>query len=396
MSDSATLIFRRQKALLRICFWLFRPFALFTRRIEWVVGPEDIALMATHIAAALPGSYTAIHLRNPFYTVDYDAVVQKPSNFLGGRIATLRRLYGGPILLAWLVNRARGFIYVGGQGFLASHHDEREFEFAFIRRHGRRIVCYFTGNDIRSPRLMTERAERTGRPNLGSIIATIDPVFASAEYDEARRLRAEVSERHADTVFNAREDQLSYLRRPTLPFRYFQPDEEFTAATDRFDAIERIVVIHAPSNPLLKGTDRVREVMERVCAEHPEVEYRELTGVPHAEVLASLDTAHIALNEFYSSMPGVFGVEAMARRCVLVTSARPADEPDLGPEADAAWVHADVDTLYDVVTRLVSDPGALGAQSARGWRWAKDNASASASRRAIAALLGRKDAQEPA
>ncbi|MFS0911394.1 hypothetical protein AB3M89_06350 [Microbacterium sp. 179-I 3D2 NHS] len=394
MSDSATLIFRRQKALLRTLYWVFKPFALFTRRLDWVVGPEDVALMATHIAEALPNSYTAVHLRNPFYRVRYDAVIQRPSTLLGGRLATARRLYGGPILLAWLLNRTRGFIYVGGQGFLAGHHDEREFEFGFIRRHGRRIVCYFTGNDIRSPRLSTERALATGRPNLGSIIATVDPVFASDAYDDARRVRAEVAERHADTVFNAREDQLSYLQGRTHPFRYFQPDEEFAGPTDRFDAIERIVVIHAPSNPLLKGTDRVREVMRRIVAEHPHVDYRELTGVPHAEVLAALDEAHIALNEFYSSMPGVFGVEAMARRCVLVTSARSADEPDLGPEADEAWVHADVDTLHDVVSRLVRQPESLGAQSERGWQWAKHHASASASRRAIADLLGGNSARE--
>ncbi|MFP3786800.1 hypothetical protein, partial [Burkholderia sp. SIMBA_024] len=87
------------------------------------------------------------------------------------------------------------------------HHDEREFEFAFIRRHGRRLVCYFTGNDIRSPRLSQQRAEETGRPNIGSILATIDPIFAAPEYDLARRTRAQVAERHAEAIFNARNDQ---------------------------------------------------------------------------------------------------------------------------------------------------------------------------------------------
>ncbi len=164
MSDPATVVFRRQKALLRVCSVLFKPFAFFTRRIDWVVGPEDIALMATHIAGALPRSYTAIHARNPFYSVAYDAVIQKPSRALGGRLEVWRRLYGGPVLLAWLMNRARGFIYVGGGAFLEGHHDERDFEFSFIRSHGRRLVCYFTGNDIRSPKLSLERAPAPGGP----------------------------------------------------------------------------------------------------------------------------------------------------------------------------------------------------------------------------------------
>ncbi|MCR2765134.1 hypothetical protein NQ152_16640 [Microbacterium sp. zg.B48] len=385
---SSSVIFTRQRVILRVAFWLLKPFAFFTRRLDWVVGPEDIALMATHIAAALPRSYTAIHARNPFYAVEYDAVIQKPSTALGGRISVWRRLYGGPLLLAWLVNRSRGFIYVGGGAYLEGHHDEREFEFAFIRRHGRRLVCYFTGNDIRSPKLMAQRAERTGRPNIGTALMAADPVFASDEYDDARRLRAQVAERYAETIFTAREDQLSYLTRPTRPFLYFYPDELFAAASDKFDSTERVVVVHAPSNPLLKGTDAVRQVMARIMQENPGVDYRELIGVPHEKVLRALDEAHIALNEFYSSMPGVFGVEAMARRCVLVTSARVADEPDLGSEAADAWVVADVGTLHDVVTGILSHPERMAPQAESGYEWARLHASASACSRVIAEILG--------
>lgn len=392
MSAGSTVVFTRQKLILRVAYWVLKPFALLRRRLDWVVGPEDIALMATHIAAALPRSYTAIHARNPFYEVDYDAVIQKPSAALGGRLAVWRRLYGGPLLLAWLVSRSRGFIYVGGGAFLEGHHDEREFEFSFIRGHGRRLVCYFTGNDIRSPKLMAERAARTGRPNIGTALAATDPLFAGDAYDEARRVRAEVADRHAEVIFTAREDQLSYLTSPTRPFLYFYPDEQFAANSAKFESTDKIVVVHAPSNPLLKGTDAVRRAMARITSENPTVEYRELIGVPHDQVLGALDGAHIALNEFYSSMPGVFGVEAMARRCVLVTSARVQDEPDLGPDAEGAWVVADVDTLYDVVTEVIAHPEQMSGQADLGWEWARAHASASASRVALAAALAPRPA----
>ncbi len=385
---SATTVFDRQRLLLRVCTWLFAPVALFSRRLEWVVGPEDVALMATHIARALPRSYTAVHVRHPFYAgVGYDAVIQTDSAALGGRWQTWRRLYGGPVLLAWLVNRAKGFVYVGGEGFLASHHDEREFEFAFLRRRGRRVICYFTGNDIRSPRLMAERAEQTGRPNIGTALLAVDPLFATEAYDRSRRERARVADAYAEAIFTAREDQLSYLRSPTRPFLYFYPDEQFAAETAKFDRLDPLVVVHAPSNPLLKGTDAVRAAMARLTAEHPHVQYRELIGVPHEEVLAALDTAHIALNEFLSSVPGVFGVEAMARRCVLVTSANVRDEPDLGADAEGAWVVADTTDLYERVGALIADPAALAAQASRGWQWARDHASASACASAISDAL---------
>lgn len=393
-NDATTLVFRRQKALLRWFSRIFAPFALFTRRLDWVVGPEDIALMATHIAEALPRSYTAIHARNPFYSVGYDAVIQKPSTAFGGRLATWRRLYGGPLLLAWLVNRARGFVYVGGGAFLEGHHDEREFEFAFLRARGKRLVCYFTGNDIRSPKLSLEQAALTGRPNIGSILTTIDPVFGDPAYDDARRKRAEVAERYSEVIYTARNDQISYLQAPTQPFLYFYPDGQFAPPSAKFDRTDRIVVVHAPSNPLLKGTENVREAMRRIVAAHPHVEYRELIGVPHEEVIAALDDAHIALNEFHASMPGVFGIEAMARRCVLVTSARVSDEPDLGPDAEGAWVVADVHTLFDVVEDLVDRPDTLQEKADRGWEWAKRHASASACSVALTRALSRPDAAQ--
>lgn len=388
MNDPSAVIFRRQKLILKVCYRLFTPFAALTRRLDWVVGPEDIALMATHIAGALPRSYTAIHLRNPFYDVPYDALIQTASTALGGRWATWRRLYAGPVLLAWLAHRSRGFIYVGGGGFLDGHHDQREYEFRFLRAHGRRIVCYFTGNDIRSPKLMAERARVTGRPNLGSVLLTLDPVFATDKYDDDRRRRAEVADEYAEVIFNAREDQLSYLASDTKPFLYFYPDEQFAPDTTKFDAPEKIIVVHAPSNPLLKGTDAVRAAMARITAARPDVEYRELIGVPHTQVIAALDEAHIALNEFYSSLPGVFGVEAMARRCVLVTSADVADEPDLGADAEGAWIVADVDTLYDAVTDVLTHPERMAAQSAAGWGWAQRHASASACSAIVAEALG--------
>jgi hypothetical protein len=380
MTDPVAVIFARQRRVLRILSWVLAPVALFTRRLDWVVGPTDVAQMASHIAEALPRSYVAVHARNPFYAAArYDAVVDTPSTALGGRWATWRRLYGGAVLLAWLVNRARGFIYVGGAGFLENSIDEREFEFAFLRRRHRRLVCYFTGNDIRSPRLMAELAERTGYPNLGTAVLQLDPLFGTEEYERSRRRRAEVADRHSDVVFNSRVDQMSYLTSDTEPFLYFYPDDRFLVTTTKFDAPEKLIVVHAPSKPVLKGTDHVRAAIRVLEAEREDFEYRELVGVDNEVVLAALDEAHIALNEFYAYLPGVFGIEALARRCVLVTSADELLEPDLPRGSNSAWVVTRVDQIVDHLRRLLDERAGLAAQAEQGWQWAMTHASATAS-----------------
>lgn len=375
--------FDRQKRVLSLAYWLLKPLALFFPRIGWVVGVEEIALMTRHIANALPRARAVVHRLHPFYDVDYDYVIQHDSS----RFAVYRRLYGGPLLLAWLANRAHGFIYVGGAGFLDIQDDQREFEFSFLKRRGRKVVCYFTGSDIRSPRRMRELAEQTGFPNIGSLMLDIDPVYATDEYDGVRRERSRIADTYADRVFTAGVDQLSYLTSPTEPFRYFYPDDAFAEPNGKFDNVERYVILHAPSNPRLKGTEYVREAIARLSKDRDDFEYREITDASNAEVIAALSQAHIALNQFHAFVPGVFGIEALARRCAMLTSADERLEPDLGPGANEAWVVTRPDEIFDNLTRLLDNPLSIREQAERGFAWARANAAASADGRRVRAVL---------
>jgi hypothetical protein len=379
-------VFDRQKRLLVAGYWLFKPLALLRRRrVSWVVGTEEIALMVSHIAGAIPDSYSVVHKAHPFYSVDYDLTIQRESS----RIAKYRRLFGGPLALAWLLGRAEGFIYVGSAGFLQDQVDQREFEFDFVSRHGGKIVCYFTGNDIRSPRLMKQLEQEMGRPNIATHLVAMNPVFETEEYESARRERARVADRFADAIFSVRVDQLSYLERPTEPFLYFYPDDGFSRLTDKFEKLDRPIVVHAPSKPLLKGTPHVRAAVERLREEGFDFDYRELTGVSNAEVVASLSEAHIVLNQFYAFVPGVLGIESMARCCALLTSADERIETDLDAGANEAWIVTGPDEIYQNLRRLLEHPGTIREQALRGYEWALQNASASADGSRMRAILDR-------
>ena len=375
---------RHQRRLLQFAYYAFAPFAWLSPRVSWVVGVEEVALVTRHIADAIPRAYAVVQRRHPFYDVEYDAVIQSER----GRLAKFRRLYGGTLLLAWLAHRARGFIYVGRAGFLDIVDDERRFEFEFLKRRGKRIVTYFTGTDIRSLRLMVRLADETGRPNIGSKLAESRPELLSDEFEAPLERRAQVADDLADAIYSMSVDQKSYLQRPTLPFRYFQPDDAFVENAQRFDDLEKVVVVHAPSNPALKGTQFVREAMARITSERPHVDYRELTGVSNAEVLAALGEAHIVLNQFYAFAPGVFGIEAMARGAAMLCSADERLEPDLATGANDAWLVTPHESIYENVNALLDDPTALRALAARGYRWARANASQSASASSLAATLG--------
>lgn len=364
-----------QRVLVVVAYWGARPFARVGRRVSWVVGTHELASMVQQIGAVIPDSFTIVDHPHRFYDDRYDAVIDRPD----APLSRWRHFFYGPMLLGLLLTRARGVVYVGERGFLTAAFDQREWEFRFIRRRGRHVVVVWTGNDIRSPRLMADLAAQTGFENIGSLLRAQGAPFNTDEYEEERRARAAIADRWASAVFTAHVDQQSYMRSPTHGFHYFYPDELFEASASKFDDPERILIVHAPSHPTLKGTSHVRNVMAKVTARDSRVEYRELTDASNADVRAVLRDAHIVLNQFHSYVPGVFGIEALAHRCVMVCSADPGMETDL-TDADGAWVVAGPATLEAEVHRLLdSSAEALREQADRGWRWAREHASRSRS-----------------
>lgn len=342
--------------------------------------------MVSQFAAVIPGSTTAVIVNHPFYPGPYDHHPPELKN----RFATLRwRWLTLPAMFVRLAYSADGFIYLSQNGYLLNLHDHRHFEFGYLQRHGVKIVCCFTGSDIRSPALMRGHERQTGLPNIATYLASTDPVFGTAAYDAERKQIAEVAERFADEILTFRVDQMGYLSRSTQPFPYLIPDEAVREDLEKFESVPVPVILHAPSSPIIKGTQLVRSAIAALRADGFEFEYVELSGVPHAEVMSELERAHIVLNEFYSHAPGVFAVEAMASGCVVLTSADENVEPDLPAGSNHAWIVTRHWEVYRNLRAVLERPESLRAQADAGRAWVRANAVTSESGARIRGILGR-------
>lgn len=351
------------------------------RSVSWVIGTVEIASMVANFARAIPDSYSVMLAPNRFYNFTYDFEIR------GKRGDWFRYWFVAPWVFGRLAASARGFVYVGANGFLISSVDDRTWEFKFLRRHGVHLVCLFTGSDIRSITLMRRFQEATGIETIATYIDQVWPLAATAEYDDQRRRTAEVADKYADVIFNASADQLSYLQRKTQPFPYFYPDEDIFLDASKHDAPGRRLVVHAPSSPIIKGTQVVRAAIHRLHSEGFEFDYRELIDVPHEEVLKSLRDAHIVLNEFYAFVPGVFGVEAMANGCALLTRADETIETDLPDGSNSAWIVTTAADIYTNLRSLLEQPERIATQAALGLSWVKEHATVSASGARVLGVL---------
>lgn len=118
---------------------------------------------------------------------------------------------------------------------------------------------------------------------------------------------------------------------------------------------ERPVVVHIPSNPLVKGTAEILPVVERLDAQGL-IEFRSVSGVRHEEMAALYGTADIVLDQFRLGDYGVAACEAMAAGRLVVSHV---SEQVRGVVAETSGlslpiVEADLDGLESVLRDIVA------------------------------------------
>lgn len=247
-----------QLAILHAARWACYPFVRNDDDLG-VVGVQEVANINYHLANSLDNVFSVNLYRNPFYQNAYSLNL----GLLPSSIRFGVRLVFGPAVLGYLSCRASRFVYVGESGFLESGHDGREAEFCFLKRHGKQVVTIFCGDDIRSPRLSREDARRRGLDVMSDYIEYVAPWLNTPEHEHRLSLLAAAADRHSDVIFSLPVDQISYIRRPVQPFIYFHPDEAFQRNDKKFDDLTKVRIVHAPTSPIIKGTQLVRAAIKK-------------------------------------------------------------------------------------------------------------------------------------
>lgn len=277
--------------------------------------------------------------------------------------AKVRTVFYSPILLGYLMSVHERFLYLGAGGFLKPYTDRGAKEFGFLKSKNKKIICYFLGSEIRSFDLLNEYAHK----NSLDVITTYQGIshigIDSAKKEAGRKLLGEVADNYADIIFNPSVDQMAYIKRKTLPCMHCLGDEIFQGSLSKFDNLNEIIVLHGPSSPIIKGTPIVRVAIKKLQVEGYRFNYVELIDVPHEQILVALKSAHIVLNQFYGFILAVFGAEALANCCALLTSA----------DANGAWKVTPYWQVYDNLKFFLDNPEAIKPQAIAGYNWALKN-----------------------
>jgi glycosyltransferase involved in cell wall biosynthesis len=243
------------------------------------------------------------------------------------------------------------FIFASGETFF------RRLDPLLMRALGKRVIVVFLGSDHRPPYLN------------GRWVRTMQEHELPALVDEIRMVAdcVRMAERYADTIV-ASSASVQFHKRPFVQFIAVGipggvPPTKVDGTSRRLFAGAGVRVLHAPSDPISKGTDLIRAAVTAVRSLGYAIDYVELVRRPHADVLAALGECDLVVDEVYSDTPmAVFSAEAaFFGKPALVT----------GYYADAAGSELRADfippslfclphELQDGLLRLVVDEGYRG------------------------------------
>lgn len=312
-----------------------------------VIGPANSAGQAwawTRAAARhLDGvSGYVVALRNDRYDYPADELVPR-ATYLGDpdwQVRTLARARA-----SWthvLLEAGRPILGgLAGRDFVA--------DAALLAASGVRVGLVFHGSEVRDPR--RHRATHEFSP------------FADPRTELTRTLQARCDALLAQVrsfdgpLFASTPDQLEYLpeRSRWLPVVVdtdaFSP-EGAPAPLER----DRPLVVHAPSNPALKGTADVQRVLGPL-AERGLIELRMVTGMAPEEAARLIRAADVVVDQLLLGLYGVLACEAMAAGRVVLghvgdrLRARVVDQVG----RDVPVVEATPRTLGEVMEALLDD-----------------------------------------
>lgn len=219
-------------------------------------------------------------------------------------------------------------------------------ELAWLRRRGKTILFTYQGSDVRpSDHCPCERPE-------------------CRQLDRYRQLGARRALRFADSVFYQNPDLRQWLPGATfLPYAAVDPS---ALRPEPLPEREELVVVHAPTDRLIKGTRHVVEAVDALREEGAAIRLDLVEGVSREVALERLARADLLVDQLMLGWYGTVAVEAMALGRPAMAYIREDEQEDNPFGASLPIVRTTPATLVDDLRALVADRARLRDLGAAG------------------------------
>jgi len=312
--------------------------------------------------------YTVTRKKNKFYSrslyseiIPYDNNIKILNDFLKEPLQGL--LANGDQLMkirSLLVDHDI-YIFLFGHSILGDLDD-----LILLKKLGKKIICIFLGNDLRV------KAGYDLHCKYNKVLHQI-PLYSRFGLNEKLR-KIRLAELHSDAIYGAPNLMALSLK------AYFQINIAININKIHCNIPNRDVpvIIHAPSNPVIKGSKIIIKALNDLKEEGINFEFVLLENTDNSIVLQNLSNADIAVDQLYSEGPATFALEAMAAGCAVLCGNRPDTVPY---PPDRPCIDVDPDSMKDKLKELIINKNLRTELASKGrdyvCKWHSPEASAS-------------------
>lgn len=266
-----------------------------------------------------PEAITVSKSRHLFY--DYTPDVRFPFYAHNGYPYELFKMIIAPFILLYCVWVCQIFIYFWNEAILL----DRSFEFRMLKKKNKIIIVRYVGCDIRHWEPAFQELEYKG---IFHVCSLCKEAFSERCNKKLKQKTAEESDKYADLIYS-NVGMPSFIKRryktTRIPLDLQDYEYSFTC-----NSVPQIV--HAPSNPILKGTPIVRLAIKKLEQEGYKFNYIEITHKRNKEVLRELIRSQIAIDQLGGCGTSLFALEAMACGNVVLGVANIEKNPTIPKE----------------------------------------------------------------
>lgn len=204
-------------------------------------------------------------------------------------------------LIKKMLRDADLFIFIWSSAFW----DEEKL-LNFLKSNSIPIITLFLGSEIRDYREFTKKY---------NITRWVFPpkYYQISALKKINKLR--LHEKYSTQIYSVPDQSIHATR----PYRHLQLPFQVDKFYFNIPKREHPVVIHCPSEPYIKGTDVIKDTLNKLKLEGVIFEFEYVSNIPHNELLLKLANADVLVDEIILHGPGLLGFEGMFSGCAVAT-----------------------------------------------------------------------------
>ncbi|GGE41599.1 hypothetical protein GCM10011391_20460 [Pullulanibacillus camelliae] len=214
------------------------------------------------------------------------------------------------------------------------------FDLPFIKNRGKKVIYRFTGNDLR---FESEHLQH-------------DP-FSMFRYGFKNVIDEQVQKKYINFLKHYVDQFI--VQDPEM--QTYMPEAQIIPRVIRLEEwpfigvkpTKRPLIVHAPSIPTAKGTEFIRQALNRLKKKGVQFDYKEISGISHEEATELYRRADLIIDGMVAGWYGVLSVECMALGKPVLVYIREDLYDAFTPQLPFEKVN--LNTLEDKIEELVKD-----------------------------------------